>query len=127
MQYRYVTTDDLVSVTLRGMVELDDWQSCFGEVEQVFLNGAYQALLIDAEDLTEFGLSNEACSDVAPGFAKFSARTAIFASSSLIFGMLRVMQGYSHNDDFTVHRTRDQAVADLAPFTASLCNVRSLP
>lgn len=127
MRYEFVSAGNLVQLTLEGDIELESWQSCFWEMKLLFKHGRHTALLINAEAVTEFRISNQMCSEVMPGFAQFACTTAIYSSSPLIFGMLRVVQGYSHNDSLRVFRSRQDALDAIRPFLVSPCIDQLLP
>jgi hypothetical protein len=114
MMYRNVVMDDLVLLTLEGVVSPASWEVCFVGQERLFKMGDYQRLLIDGSALTGFDMTSAECMDVAPGFGSYARRCAFFSDQKLILGMMRIIHSCAFNEHFQVFKTREEASSFLA-------------
>lgn len=115
MNYRYVTVDDLIMLTLEGEVDLVSWEKCFIEQARLFraAGSGYKRLLIDGTGLNAFSMTSLECMEMAPGFASYADKAAFFCDDKLIFGMMRIIHSCAFNDEFQVFKTRADAASFL--------------
>jgi hypothetical protein len=110
MRSQIIALNELVVLKLSGEVNVADWHSCFATAKEHFSSGDYRHLLVDGRDLVSFDVTHGECQKLARGFAEFAERGAFFAEDPLIFGMVRVVHGYSNNEQFGIFKTRSKAL-----------------
>lgn len=110
---RYETLSDgqerLLFLIIRGDVSYEPLQACFSEVDEILRYSFHYRLIIDGDQISRFNISNEVCQQIAPKLFNFARRAAFFSQDALTFGMARVLQAYSFNDNFGVFRNLEEA------------------
>jgi hypothetical protein len=114
MRSQIIALNELVVLKLSGEVNVADWQKCFSMAEEYYCSGDYRHLLVDGRDLDSFNVTHSECQKLARGFVDFAKRGAFFAEDPLIFGMVRVVHGYSNNENFGIFKTRSKALEFIA-------------
>jgi len=111
MKYETLTDNQerLLFLKLSGCIEYEPLQACFSEMEEILRYNFHLRLVIDATQVSGFDISNEVCQQMAPTLLNFARRAAFFTDNLLVFGMVRVIQSYSFNDNFAVFKTLAEA------------------
>jgi len=102
-------------LTLCGDISLASLKSCFYEVNEILRYNFHLKILIDGNGIEDFLMSNTVCQQIAPQLFNFPRRAAFFSKTPFVFGMLRVFQASSFNDNFRVFKSEEKARRFLQP------------
>jgi len=106
-------------LTVSGEVDYTSFYQAVTEAEKLLGMDHRASLLFDGNKIDRFNIPNHICQQMAPNLFHRERKVAFFSAAPLAFGMARVIQTYSFNDNFAVFKTYEEAVEFLVSETDS--------
>ena len=109
----------LLLLAVSGEVDYASFFSAVAEAEKLLGSDNQAGLLFDGNKIDRFNIPNHICQQMAPNLFRRERKVAFYSAAPLAFGMARVIQTYSFNENFAVFKTYEEAVYFLAPTAIS--------